>query len=189
MKKLKDVDQMFRLIKSDYRAYGLSPKGLIISFFNASTFWLVVMYRIGHALHVKRVPLVPRIIRSAGIIFYGAEISYGAEIGPGFRIAHSVGVVIGTKVNAGANLEVFQNVTIGGRDQERNGQIKPIIGDNVTIFTGAVVAGPVIIGDNVSVGANSVVTKDIEADVIVAGAPARPVGKVEVAHSLRSMSV
>ncbi len=189
MKKAKDVDRMFHLIKSDYRAYGLSPKGLIISFFNASTFWLVMMYRIGHALHVKRVPLIPRILRSAGIIFYGAEISYGAEIGPGLRIAHSVGVVIGTKVKAGANLEVFQNVTIGGRDQERNGQIKPIIGDNVTIFTGAVVAGPVIIGDNVSVGANSVVTKDIQPDVIVAGAPARPVGKVEVAHSLRSMSV
>ena len=83
MKKLKDVDQMFRLIKSDYRAYGLSPKGLIISFFNASTFWLVVMYRIGHALHVKRVPLVPRIIRSAGIIFYyrpGIPREYGVWV-------------------------------------------------------------------------------------------------------------
>ncbi len=86
------------------------------------------------------------------------------------------------------NLEVFQNVTIGGRDRESNGILKPSIGDNVTIFTGAAVLGPVRIGDNVSVGANSVVTKDILANLIVAGLPAKKVGEVTVPHSLRSMN-
>jgi serine O-acetyltransferase len=123
-----------------------------------------------------------------GILFYGAEISYGAEIGPGFRVAHSVGIVIGPKVKAGANLEVFQNVTIGGRDRERNGILKPVIEDNVTIFTGAAVLGPVRVGENVSVGANSVVTKDIAPNLIVAGVPAQIVGKVNIPHSLRSMN-
>ncbi|MGD6959041.1 serine O-acetyltransferase [Rossellomorea aquimaris] len=179
---------MFTLIKSDYKAYGLSFKGLIMSVFNFSTFWLVVLYRMSHYLYKKRIPILPRILRSIGIIFYGAEISQGAEIGPGFRIAHSVGVVIGTNVKAGAHLEVFQNVTIGGRDQERNGQIKPIIGDNVTIFTGAVVAGPVTVGHNVSVGANAVVTADIASNLVVAGVPAKPVGEVRIPHSLRSMN-
>ncbi|KSU61018.1 hypothetical protein AS034_15370 [[Bacillus] enclensis] len=179
---------MFRLIKSDYDAYGLSPKGLIVSLFNFSTFWLVISYRVSHALYKKNIPVLPRLLRSMGILFYGAEISYGAEIGPGFRIAHSVGVVIGPKVKAGVNLEVFQNVTIGGRDRESNGILKPSIGDNVTIFTGAAVLGPVRIGDNVSVGANSVVTKDIPANLIVAGLPAKKVGEVTVPHSLRSMN-
>ncbi len=98
-----------------------------MSVFNISTFWMVVLYHISHYLHKKRVPILPRIIRSIGIIFYGAEISQGAEIAPGFRIAHSVGVVIGSHVNAGAHLEVFQNVTIGGSDLERNGQINQLL--------------------------------------------------------------
>jgi serine O-acetyltransferase len=179
---------LFALIKSDYEAYGLTPKGLFVSILNFSTFWLVILYRISHALYKKNVPLLPRIIRSMGILFYGAEISYGAEIGPGFRVAHSVGIVIGPKVKAGANLEVFQNVTIGGRDRERNGILKPVIEDNVTIFTGAAVLGPVRVGENVSVGANSVVTKDVAPNLIVAGVPAQIVGKVNIPHSLRSMN-
>lgn len=179
---------MFKLIKSDYKAYGLTPTKLISSIFNLSTFWLVVLYRVSSDLHKKRIPLLPRIIRSVGILIYGAEISQAADIGPGFRIAHSVGIVLGPKVKAGSNFELFQNVTVGGRDREINGRIKPSIGDNVTIFTGAVVLGPIEIGDNVSVGANAVVTKDVISNVVVAGAPAKQVGEVSTPHSLRSMN-
>ncbi|NQD69027.1 serine acetyltransferase [Bacillus haikouensis] len=178
---------MFQLIKSDYRAYGFTYKGLFVSILNFSPFWLVVLYRFSHGLYRKKVPLLPRILRSVGIICFGAEISPGAEIGPGFRIAHSVGIVIGPGVKAGANLEVFQNVTIGGRDRERNGVIKPVIRDNVSIFTGAAVLGPVRVGNNVSIGANSVVTKDVEENLIVAGVPAVKIGEINIPHSLRSM--
>jgi serine O-acetyltransferase len=178
---------LFKLIKSDYRAYGFTAKGLLVSILNFSPFWLVVLYRLSHGLHEKRIPVVPRILRSLGIIFFAAEISPGAEIGPGFRIAHSAGIVIGPKVKAGANLEVFQNVTIGGRDRERNGIIKPVIGDNVSVFAGAKVLGPVMLGSNVSVGANSVVMKDVADNLIVAGIPAVKIGEVDVPHSLRSM--
>ena len=49
----------------------------------------------------------------------------------------------------------------------------PIIGDNVSIGSGAVVVGPIHIGDNVSIGANSYVDKDIPDNVVVAGIPAK----------------
>lgn len=51
---------------------------------------------------------------------------------------------------------------------------KPVrLGNNVWLGAGAVILPGVTIGDNSIVGAGSVVTRDVEADVIVAGSPAR----------------
>ena len=49
----------------------------------------------------------------------------------------------------------------------------PIIGNNVSIGSGAVVVGPITIGDNVIIGANSYVDKDVPSNVVVAGSPAK----------------
>jgi lipopolysaccharide O-acetyltransferase len=48
-----------------------------------------------------------------------------------------------------------------------------IIGSNVWLGDKVVVIGPVRIGNGVVVGANSVITRDIPDNVIVAGIPAR----------------
>ena len=49
----------------------------------------------------------------------------------------------------------------------------PTIGNNVTIYSGAKVLGNIIIGDNVIVGANAVVLRDVPANCVVAGVPAK----------------
>jgi acetyltransferase-like isoleucine patch superfamily enzyme len=60
---------------------------------------------------------------------------------------------------------------------------KPItLGDNVWIGDSALVCKGVSIGDNSIVGASSVVTRDVPANVIVAGNPARLVRALEVSH-------
>ena len=43
----------------------------------------------------------------------------------------------------------------------------------MTVYAGSVVVGDIRIGDNAIIGANSVVTKDVPPNAIVAGAPAR----------------
>jgi len=53
------------------------------------------------------------------------------------------------------------------------------IGDNVFIGYGALVLPNVTISSNVIVGAGAVVTKDVAEGDIVAGVPARPIGRVE----------
>lgn len=162
-------------LRQDYRAYKMNFWKATVGMLTLSTFWLVVMYRTASWLYSKKIPLVPYMIKAAGVSLFSADISPAARIGPGFRIAHSVGIVIGPGVIAGENLELFQNATLGGRNREKNNVFFPILGDNVTIFTGAVVIGPIRIGDNVCIGANSVVIHDVKANVVVAGAPAKVV--------------
>ncbi len=53
------------------------------------------------------------------------------------------------------------------------------IGDNVFIGYNAIVLPNVTIGSNVIVAAGAVVTKDVAAGNIVAGIPARPIGRVD----------
>lgn len=91
-----------------------------------------------------------------------------AKVGKGLSIPHFQGVVVGGGVVLGDNCTVYQQVTLG----QSRGKF-PVIGDNVTIFAGAKVVGGVHVGDNAIIGANAVVTKDVPANAIVGGIPAR----------------
>ena len=55
----------------------------------------------------------------------------------------------------GANCTLYARVCIGNRWP---GDGTPVIGDNVTIGTGACIFGPVVIPDNFVVKANAVIT-------------------------------
>ncbi len=57
------------------------------------------------------------------------------------------------------------------------------IGDNCWLGAHAVVTSGVTIGERCVVGAGSVVTKDLEPHSIVAGAPAKPIRKIEYADA------
>lgn len=57
---------------------------------------------------------------------------------------------------------------------------KTKIGNNVYIGTHCIIMPNVSIGDNVIVAANSVVTKDIESNCIVAGSPAKVLRVLEI---------
>ncbi len=72
----------------------------------------------------------------------------------------------------GENFYVNHLVTIG----EINGK-RPTIGNNVSIYTGAIVIGNITIGDNVSIGAGAVVAKNVPNNCVVVGNPAKIIRK------------
>ncbi|OYP71458.1 hypothetical protein CIK92_08180 [Prevotella sp. P4-67] len=161
------------MINEDKKRYGLSNLGLIKGLFTGHAFYAVLHYRIASWLYKHHIKLLPDMVCYRNIRRHGCEISPTSSIDGGLMLHHTVGIVVGCFVKAGKNLEIFQNVTIGSNRKEVDGQIMPIIGDNVSIGSGAVVVGPIKIGNNVLIGANSYVDKDIPDNAVVAGIPAK----------------
>ena len=169
---------IFRLLRQDYRANKMTPLGLLFSPFTLSPFWLIIGYRLGHWAVHHSIPVIAYILKGLGVILYGADIHPWATIGPGVRIVHSTGLVIGHAVNIGAGVTLYNKVTLGGTNIEQNGRIMPLIGNDVQIFSGAIVIGPVVIGDHAIIETNAVVLRDIPAGMIAAGNPARVLRQV-----------
>ena len=93
---------------------------------------------------------------------YGIHANTNISVGKGLLIVHGGAVFMNCK-SIGENFTIYQGVTLGSRKygQKYKDEI-PTIGDNVTIYTGAVVCGEITIGNSVRVGANSFVDKDVE---------------------------
>jgi serine O-acetyltransferase len=104
-------------------------------------------------------------------VFYPKEryftIDMHTKIGGGVILAHPYGSIINAE-SVGDNLYVNQLVTIG----ENNGK-KPVLGNNVKLYTNCSVIGDITIGDNVVVGAGAVVTKSVPDFCTIVGNPAR----------------
>lgn len=90
------------------------------------------------------------------------------EIGGGLFIQHGFATMITAK-SIGENCWINQQVTIGfGK-----GTQPPVIGNNVTITCGAKVLGEIHVGDGAVIGANAVVTRDVEPCAVMVGVPAK----------------
>ncbi|MDY5839984.1 MAG: serine O-acetyltransferase EpsC [Corynebacterium camporealensis] len=102
----------------------------------------------------------------------GVEIHPGATIGRRFFIDHGMGIVIGETAEIGDGVMLYHGVTLGGQVLTQTKR-HPTIESNVTIGAGAKVLGPITIGSGSAVGANAVVTKDVPAEHIATGIPAK----------------
>lgn len=93
-----------------------------------------------------------------------SEIHLGTHIEGGLRLPHPTGIIVHADARIGPNCQLFHQVTITS---------SVVLGGHVDLGTGAKIIGPLTIGDHVEVGANSVVTKDVEGGRVVAGVPAK----------------
>lgn len=123
-------------------------------------------YRIGHFLYLLQFFFLARLVSEIGRFLTGIEIHPGAKIGRRLVIDHGLGVVIGETAEVGDDCIIFHGVTLGGLKFD---PVKrhPTVGNKVLIGTGAKVLGPVKIGDGARIGANAVVTKDVDPNTTV----------------------
>src|SRR3954454_14463955 len=131
-------------------------------------------HRVANALSAAGVPGAPRAIAYFSRAVSGIEIHPAAKIGDGLFIDHGIGVVIGETAELGANVTMYQGVTLGGTGFE-TGKRHPTVQDNVTIGSGAKLLGPITIGHGAKIGANTVVIHDVPPNSTVVGNPGHPV--------------
>ncbi len=136
------------------------------------------LYRISHWAYVRKIPLIPQMVKFLMILIYNSRISASCRIGKGTKLAH-VGM---GGVMIVSNAEIGENCLIGaGCKIIRNFPYKnvPTIGNNVFLGAGCVICGPVKIGNHVVVAPNTVVRNSIHDGDIVSGMPARVLGNVK----------
>jgi serine O-acetyltransferase len=134
----------------------------------------VLAHRVAHAMLAARVPVLPRALAYLSRSVTGIEIHPAARVGDALFIDHGMGVVIGETAELGANVTVYQGVTLGGTGFA-TGKRHPTVQDNVTIGSGAKLLGPITIGHGAKIGANAVVIHDVPPNSTVVGNPGHPV--------------
>ena len=133
-------------------------------------FHILVFYRIGHFLYMKKCYFLARLISQIARFLTGIEIHPGAKIGRRLFVDHGTGIVIGETATIGNDCTIYHGVTLGGTGKDKYKR-HPDIGNNVMVGCGAKILGPIKIGDNVKIGANAVILKNIDRNKTVIGIP------------------
>jgi len=115
---------------------------------------------------------------------YGYQTFVGARVFANFGLISLdvATVTIGDDVQIGPNVQLLTatHPTAAGPRRDKWEAARPItIGDNVWLGGGVIVCPGVTIGANTVVGAGSVVIRDLPANVVAVGNPARVVKEVE----------
>lgn len=163
---------------------------------------------VGPGLVMEELPYIVgsgRIVLGGGVRLSGKpDVAFGRPspdlpelvIGDGTFVGHACAFSVGRSVRIGRHCLLASGVRVFDMDghpidadRRRAGEPTPpdaiapvVIGDDVWIGTGAVILKGVTVGDRSIVAARAVVTRDVPADVIVAGNPARVVRQLESAE-------
>ena len=134
----------------------------------------------------KRVELIKDLFGSVGANpsiehNFHCDFGYNIHVGDHFYAGYNCTLLDMEEVRAGHNCMIGPNVgiytaghSIEPKDRNKSGYAIPIkIGHDVWIGGSCVILPGVMIGDNSIVAAGSVVTKDVPANTIVAGNPAK----------------
>lgn len=177
---LESLPELRRVLADDARAaYDGDPaaKNLDEILFCYPGLAAITVFRIAHELYEMGVPLIPRMMTEYAHGKTGIDIHPGATIGRRFFIDHGTGVVIGETTRIGANVKIYQGVTLGAlsfpRD-ESTGELRrdtkrhPTIEDDVVIYANAtILGGETTIGHHAVVGSSAWLTRSVEPHTIV----------------------
>jgi len=128
-------------------------------------FFAIEVYRIANAIASRTDCLLPRILTEYAHSKTGIDIHPNATIDVPFMIDHGTGIVIGESTIIGKNVSIYQGVTLGALQVEKNMQEKkrhPTVEDHVIIYANAtILGGSTIIGNHSTIGGNTFITKSV----------------------------
>lgn len=161
------------LLREDLRTHGGNPF--------EQGFWAVAVHRFGN----WRMGVRPKLLRVPFSLLYkllfklvewtcGITLPYTVKLGRRVRIWHHGGMILHA-ASIGDDVQVRQNTTLGIARTNENHRL-PTIGNGVDIGCGACILGAVTVGDGSVIGANAVVVKDVPANSVAVGVPAKVIG-------------
>lgn len=171
---------LWQLVKEDFSMPAKNDpayRSAVELFFNYPGIWAVSNHRVAHRLHVKGWKRTARIIMGITQMITNIDLHPGAQVGRRVFFDHAIGVVVGETAIIGNDVLIYQGVTLGGVNLERDVKRHPTIKDGAVIGSGAKVIGDITIGVNCRIGSNSVVVKDVPDESTAVGIPARVIEK------------
>jgi serine O-acetyltransferase len=127
----------------------------------------IAVQRLAHELHLKNIPLIPRIMTEWAHSRTGMDLHPGARIGSHFFVDHCTGTVVGETSIIGDHVKMYQGVGLVARSLTagqalRGKQRHPTLEDHVTIYAGAtIMGGDTVIGEHSTIGANVFLTTSV----------------------------
>ena len=128
-------------------------------------FTAIAVYRFAHKFYQLHVPIFPRLLTEYAHQTTGIDIHPGALIGDSFAIDHGTGIVIGESTIIGANVKIYQGVTLGALSVDKalaKSKRHPTIEDDTVIYAQAVIlGGETVVGRNSVIGGNVWLTESV----------------------------
>ncbi|MCW8126101.1 serine O-acetyltransferase [Microbulbifer halophilus] len=143
-------------------------------------------HRVAHWLWLQNRRSLALFLQHRISVVFGIDIHPAATLGEGILLDHATGIVIGETAVVDDNVSIMQSVTLGGTGKE-SGDRHPKVRCGVLIGAGSKVLGNIEIGQCAQVASGSVVLKDVPAQKMVAGVPARVIGDASCAEPALSM--
>jgi serine O-acetyltransferase len=150
---------------------------VLSGFLSFRGFQALQLHRLNHSLWADGQQQLAVLLQNWGAMRFSMDIHPAARIGHSVFIDHGIGLVVGSTavIEQGAN--IWHGVTLGSTLTQA-GDRHPKIRRNATLCAGATILGNIEVGEGSLVAAGSVVLKSVPAGAVVAGIPARVVGKV-----------
>ncbi len=171
---------IWQIIKEDFAQPIKSDPALNSKFeliFNYPGVWALVNYRFAHKLYKNNFKLLSRIIMGFTQFVTNIDLHPAAVIGRRVFFDHAFGLVIGETAIIGDDVLIYQGVTLGGVNLNKNEKRHPTVMSGTVIGAGAKVLGDITIGHNCRIGSNSVVVKNVPDNSTAVGVPARIITK------------
>jgi acetyltransferase-like isoleucine patch superfamily enzyme len=122
-------------------------------------------------------------IYQSAYVYGDVRVGAGTWIGPNVLLDGSGGLRIGDGCDISAGVQIYTHDTVErtlSEGRREIGHAPTVIGDHSHIGAAAVVARGVTVGDHAVIGACAFVNRDVAPYTVVAGVPARAIGRVVV---------
>ena len=141
-------------------------------------FHAIQAHRIQHYLWKKGQKTYASMLQSRISEALGVDVHPAAKFGGGILMDHATGCVVGETATIGDDVSILHGVTLGGTGKEV-GDRHPKIQDNVLIGARSTILGNITVESGAMIAAGSLVLKPVPANGMVAGNPARVVGRTK----------